>query len=89
MSGVTKIINSALDNNMLKVFLVLWAGVYAGYTLQPVPAVLQTLFNESVPFKYIILLVIALTAMHPLDNNKLAIAVVMPVVLLSLFAMLR
>lgn len=86
---VTDSINDILKIDLIKIFLLLLTGVYAGYTLQPVPAVLEKMFNESVPFKYAILFIITTIALHPLDDKKLGISLIMPAIILFLFASLR
>jgi len=86
---ITDSINDTLSYDPIKMFLILLSGVYAGYTLQPVPEVLNTLFNESVWFKYAILFTISALTLHPLDDKKLAISIVAPGLILYLFSVLR
>lgn len=86
---VTDLSNDLLGNDAIKFFIVLLTGVFAGYTLQPVPAVLDKLFNESWIFKYITLFMIAATVMHPLTDKKLGMAFIMPAVILFGFSVLR
>lgn len=86
---ITDTINNVLKIDLIKIFLLLLTGVYAGYTLQPVPAVLQDMFNKSLPFKYAILFILTVIALHPLDDKKLGISLIMPAIILFFFASLR
>lgn len=80
-----EIINKLLDNLYLKTFLIILTGIYAGYTLQPVPKWLNNLFDTNLIFKFIIILIIGLTMLHPIDKNKLMVIIICTVLILGLF----
>jgi glycerol uptake facilitator-like aquaporin len=83
MEDITSPINYLLDQQIIKITLALLSATFIGYTLKPVPAWLTELFNESVVFKGVILLIFALVVSHPLNNKKLlALLVGVPVVLI-------
>lgn len=86
---VVDTINDIVKIDSIKIFLLLLAGVYASYTLYPVPKVLEKMFNESMWFKYAILFILTVIALHPLDNKKFGISLIMPGVILFLFSSLR
>ena|SRR3989338_3276155 len=82
-------INMVLSNHFLKTFIVLITGVFAGYTLQPVPKWLNNLFDTSHLLKYAILTVIGLVTFHPLSQWTLIVSLVAPAALLLLFSSFR
>ena len=83
------IINTVLSNDYWRAFLLTVVSVYAGYTLQPVPKKLNKLFDTSTPFKYVILVILLLTAFYPLDNNKIVLSIVVPIMILGFVEFLR
>ena len=89
LSGLTDNINKMLENNYLRMFIFVIAVVYAGYTLTPVPKRLDNLFAKSNLFKYMVLFFVAVSMLHPLDNTKLTICLIVPVLILGLFNFLR
>jgi hypothetical protein len=89
LSGLTDNINKMLENNYLRMFIFVTAAVYAGYTLTPVPKRLDNLFAKSNLFKYMVLFFVAVSMLHPLDNTKLTICLIVPVLVLGLFNFLR
>jgi ABC-type dipeptide/oligopeptide/nickel transport system permease subunit len=84
-----KVINNTLDNKSIKLFLTLVTGVLAGYTLQPVPEWLNNLFNTSNLLKFIILVIISFTILHPLDEDKLKLSIISSFIILFLFEKMR
>jgi hypothetical protein len=89
LSGLTSNINNVLENRYIRIFIFVVAAVYAGYTLTPVPKQLNNLFAKSNFFKYMILFFVAISLLHPLDNTKLTICLIMPVLVLGFFHALR
>lgn len=83
------VINGILENDWLRSFLLIVVSVWAGYTLQPVPKKLNNMFDTSTTFKFLVLFVLMLTALYPLDNNKVILSIVIPVVTLVFFEFLR
>lgn len=82
---IFEIINKVLDNIYLKTFLIILTGIYAGYTLQPVPKWLNNLFDTNIIFKFLIILIIGITMLHPLDSTKMTVVIVCAVLILGLF----
>jgi len=82
---IIEIINKILENLYIKTFLIILTGIYAGYTLQPVPKWLNELFDTNLIFKFIIILIIGITMLHPLDMSKLMVVIVCAVLILGLF----
>jgi hypothetical protein len=89
LSSLTTNINNMLGNRYIRVFIFVVAAVYAGYTLTPVPKQLNNLFAKSNFFKYMILFFVSISLLHPLDNTKLTICLIIPVLVLGLFHALR
>jgi hypothetical protein len=82
-------INHILKNDFLRSFLLLMVSVYAGYTLKPLPDNLDNLFNTSTPFKFLILFILMITSLYPLDEKKVGLSIVVPIILLGFFDFLR
>jgi hypothetical protein len=82
-------VNYLLQNQYIRVFVFIVATVYAGYTLLPVPKNLKRMFSESEVFKYFILFFVAASMLHPLDNTKLKICLIVPVFVLLMFRLMR
>ncbi len=88
-TGTTNGINYLLKNNYVRVFVFVVATVYAGYTLMPVPSNFKKMLDKSYLMKYLILFFVAASMLHPLDNEKLKICVVVPIFVLIMFRMMR
>jgi len=82
-------VNYMLQNDYIRVFIFIVATVYAGYTLLPMPKNLKKMFTNSEIFKYFILFFVAASMLHPLDNTKLKICLVVPVFILLMFRLIR
>lgn len=82
-------LNLILDNLLFKTFLVILTTIYIGYVLQPIPKWLNNLFDTNDIFKFIIIMLVVLTSLHPIDNNKLIVSVVIPIIILYLFKYFR
>jgi hypothetical protein len=83
------VLNQLLANDWFRALLLTIVSIFAGYTLQPVPKKLNVLFTNSTPFKYLILFILLLTAFYPLDNAKVILAIVVPVLTLAIFEFIR
>jgi len=77
------------DKLFIRVFLLVITGIFAGYTLQPVPTWLNNWFNTSVIFKFIVLVLIGAVALHPLDVNKLRMVLIVSAIILAVFFFAR
>ena len=82
-------INTLLDNKGFKTFMIVFTGVLAGYTLQPIPKWVNNIFNNSNTFKLFVLVSIGLTVLHPLDGEEVVLILVMSGVMLYLFELSR
>lgn len=63
--------------------------MFAGYTLQPVPKWLNDQFDNNIILKFVILVVIGITALYPIDEKKFLYIVLTSVITLALFEILR
>lgn len=88
-TGTTSGINYLLKNNYVRVFIFVLAIAYAGYTVMPVPKNFKKMLDKSYLMKYLILFFVAASMLHPLDNDKLKICVVVPFFILIMFRMMR
>jgi Ca2+/Na+ antiporter len=82
-------INVLLNNEALKTFMIVFTGILAGYTLQPVPKWMNNIFDNSNVFKLFVLITIGLTVLHPLDVEEVVLTLVMSGLLLYLFSLSR
>lgn len=85
----SKIVSQSFKNDFFRLISLLIAGVFAGYTLQPVPKWLNEQFDNNVIFKFAILVVIGITALYPIDEKKFVYIVLTSVITLALFEILR
>lgn len=85
----TQIVNTSFSHDFFRLFSLVVAGVFAGYTLQPVPKWLNNLFDTSNVFKYLTLVVIGITALYPVNKKKMLDILISSGIILLLFAGLR
>jgi hypothetical protein len=81
--------SNVLDNNYLRISLMVVVGVLTGYTLQPPPEWLFALLRDSHVFKFVVLFVGACIALHPVNKDKLMWILVACVTALVLFELAR
>lgn len=67
---ITQYSNKILDVDILRYVIMIVTSVFIGYTLQPVPKWLNSLFDNSHIFKFIIMVLMAMVALYPLDDNE-------------------
>lgn len=89
LSSVVQFINTFLQNGTFRVFVLVVTSVFTGYTLYPVPKTLDNMFYVSHVFKYLILMLVLASSMHPLNESSLFLVVVVPVLVLLMFRFLR
>jgi hypothetical protein len=89
METIIPEINKIFKNDFIRLFLLVLTGIYAGYTLQPVPKWLNNLFDTSQLFKFIIIMIIGITALYPIDKDKLFNITLMSIIILILFELFR
>ena len=81
--------NKILENDYIRIFIMLIIGVFTGYTLQPVPQWLNKLFDKSNIFKFLILFLGGSVALYPLTNNKILIITICSILILAIFQLFR
>lgn len=81
--------NKLLNNDYFRIFFLILTGVFAGYTLQPVPKWLSNLFDKSEIFKFLVLFMVGSVAVHPIDKSKALKITIGAVVVLGLFYLAR
>lgn len=86
---ITRYANQVLKYDWLRYFLMILTAVLVGYTLQPVPEWLNNLFNNSVAFKFIVLLLMALVELYPLDDRKIILIIFGSIAAIVLFEVFR
>jgi Ca2+/Na+ antiporter len=86
-SLLTEFTESSLSN--LRLSLLILTGVLGGYTLLPLPRWLQYQFENSNMFKFFILVIIGVTALWPINGQKLQHIVATAVIILLFFHLLR
>ena len=84
-----KSVNNTFSNDFFKLFSLLLTGIFAGYTLQPVPKWLNKLFDSSHIFKFFIIFVIGITSVYPINKNKISNIFISSVVILVIFSVFR
>lgn len=82
-------VNNTLQNIYLRNFIFILAGVFLGYTLQPVPVWLNHLFNTSNILKFMILFISCISVFYPMDKNEMVITFICCSLVLFLFSILR
>ena len=90
MIGVNSALNALFTTAPpLRVFIILITSVWIGYTLQPVPAWLNDMFNTSLLFKLLILIFAGWAGLHPLDGYTSVYIVGASFLILALFEFSR
>jgi len=89
MQYIANSLNTILQNIYLRNFIFIIAGVFIGYTLQPVPIWLNHLFNTSHLLKFIILFISGVSVLYPMDENKIIITFCCSILALFLFYIFR
>ena len=84
-----KSLNNTFSNDFFKLFSLLLTGIFAGYTLQPVPKWLNKLFDSSHIFKFFIIFIIGITSAYPINKNKISNIFISSVVILVIFSVFR
>lgn len=82
-------LNGLLSYNYVRAFLFLVTGVFMGYTLYPVPKVLDNMFMKSYWFKFAILFIASSVAVYPVSSQGLVVILVTTFLALYAFTMAR
>jgi len=81
--------NYLFKSDRLRLSLLLIISIFLGYTLQPVPKLLNKIFNNSMTFKFLIIFMLGLLTVYPLDINELYIIFYSTIAILLIFELLR
>lgn len=81
--------NALFANDFFRLASLIIAGVFAGYTLQPVPRWLNKLFDTSVAFKFFVMVVIGITAVYPVNKTKFIHILISSAIILAIFEVMR
>jgi len=81
-------INELLNDQFIKTLIVMIGSVFAGYTMQPIPPLLNKLFTYHI-FKFIILFIVGIAMLHPINKKKLSIIIIVSILLLTTFELMR
>ncbi len=73
----------------LRVFIILITSVWIGYTLQPVPTWANAVFDTSVLFKFLVLIMSGWAALHPLEGYTVIYIIGASMLILGLFEFSR
>jgi len=82
-------INKILNNEHIKIFIIIIVSVIIGYTLHPVPPWLLQIFETSNVFKFFILFLGGITILHPINKKKIMILIIYCILVLFLFELFR
>jgi hypothetical protein len=83
------VVNSTFSNDFFRLLSIMIVGVFAGYTLRPVPNWLGNLFDTSLLFKFLIILVVGVTGNYPVSKSKMIHIAISSAIILVLFEGLR
>ena len=81
--------NNFLQNDYLRIALLLITGVFMGYTLQPVPKWLNKLFDTSHTLKFFVLFIAGCIAVYPVTKTNVVWVGLGSVLTLLLFHIAR
>jgi hypothetical protein len=84
-----KTVNNTFSNEFFKLISLLLTGIFAGYTLQPVPKWLNKLFDNSNIFKFFIIFTIGITSTYPINKDKISNIFISSVIILVIFSVFR
>lgn len=86
---VTKSANQLLNVEIIRYLILIVTGVFAGYTLQPVPKWLNNLFDTSYTFKFAVIVLMGMVALYPLDDNEVSYIFIGSFLVLVMFMVFR
>lgn len=89
LNPVSGNINTILSDDRIRVFIFVSTCILIGYTLQPVPKWLNSMFDNSNIFKYFVILVTGIVSFYPVNNNTLFLIIIYSWVLLWLMNLAR
>ena len=90
MSGINAGLNAFFTSAPpLRVFIILITSVWIGYTLQPVPSWASAVFDTSILFKLLVLIMSGWAALHPLEGYTVIYIIGAAIVILGLFEFSR
>ncbi len=83
------LVNTTFSNDFFRLLSLMIVGVFAGYTLRPVPNWLGNLFDSSILFKFLIIVVVGVTGNYPVSKSKLMNIVIASAIIMVIFEGLR
>jgi len=89
MSNITDGINQLLHYQSLRIAAIIFTSILAGYTLVPLPTIIERAVTHSNLFKFFILFVLGCVALYPLTISKLINFLFVEIFVLALFDFLR
>jgi hypothetical protein len=87
--NIVDTINYILSNDTLRTTLVILCSIFIGYTLRPIPNILDQLFNTSILFKFAIILLLGFSTLYPLNRSKMINVIIGAVIIMLFFHLLR
>jgi hypothetical protein len=84
-----KTVNNRFSNDFFKLFSLLFIGIFAGYTLQPVPKWLNNLFINSNIFKFVIIFIVGINSVYPINKDKITNVFISSIIILVIFSLFR
>jgi hypothetical protein len=70
LKKITNNLNYLFKNRTFRMFIFLFASVFLGYTLQPVPEWLNNIFDTSNIAKFLIIFTVGILSFYPLDKEE-------------------
>jgi hypothetical protein len=89
MDIIVDTINNTFSNDLFRLLLIILTGIFASYTLRPIPKWLDNLFNTSYILKFIIIIIIGILVVYPINKSKLINVILVSLIILILFEIFR
>jgi hypothetical protein len=78
-------LNLVLSNDVLRLCLIIVTSTMIGYTLQPVPQWLSSLFDHNIVFKFIVVFLLGVVSMYPLSASKMWIILISSLLVVAFY----
>lgn len=89
MDTITNSLNRIFSNSTVRMFAFLFASVWLGYTLQPVPDWLNRIFDTSNIVKFLVIFTVGILSFYPLDNEEVKNIFVDTIIVMIIFKLIR
>lgn len=86
---IVQLNNNILSNNYFRTLMIILTGVFIGYTLNPIPKWLNTIFDTSYIFRFLILFYTGVLALYPLTKDNIKWITTGSIVCMYLFKLFR